>query len=151
MDHKALIDLYTDGSCLGNPGAGGWAVVLRYEHTSMEISGGESRTTNNRMELMAAVQGLESLNTPSYVRLHTDSRYLYLGITRWLESWLANHWRTASGKPVKNSQLWQRLVAAAVPHQIEWIWVRGHSGHQGNQQADRLAHLAARKVGQKIS
>ncbi|MBO0831428.1 MAG: ribonuclease HI, partial [Actinobacteria bacterium] len=129
-------------ACSGNPGPGGWGAVLSYGGRSKELSGGEATpTTNNRMELMAAIQALESLTRPSHVRLHTDSSYLRNGITSWLRSWKRNSWRTASRQPVKNEDLWRRLDAVATRHQIEWLWVRGHAGDPGNERADALANL----------
>lgn len=137
----ALVEIYTDGACSGNPGPGGWGAVLRYGSRTKEICGGEaSGTTNNRMELMAAIRALESLTRPSAVRLHTDSSYLRNGITSWLANWKRNGWRTADKKPVKNADLWQRLDAAAQPHEVSWHWVKGHAGNPGNEQADALAN-----------
>jgi ribonuclease HI len=133
------VDIFTDGACSGNPGPGGWGAVLRYKGTEREINGGENPTTNNRMELMAAIAALEALTRPSTVRLHTDSLYLRDGITRWLPQWRARGWKTADKKPVKNVDLWQRLEAARAPHQVEFLWVRGHSGHPENERADALA------------
>jgi|APTNR8051073442_1049403.scaffolds.fasta_scaffold32496_2 ribonuclease HI len=138
------VDLYTDGACSGNPGPGGWGVLLRWRGHEKELSGGEPLTTNNRMELMAAIEGLACLQRPSVVRLYTDSLYLRDGITRWLPRWKLNGWRTADRKPVKNDDLWRRLEAASAPHQVEWQWVRGHRGHPENERADQLARAAAR-------
>jgi ribonuclease HI len=139
---RPAVDIFTDGACSGNPGPGGWGAVLRYRAVEKELSGGEAATTNNRMELMAAIAALEALNRPSQVRLHTDSQYLRNGITQWLPSWKARGWRTADKKPVKNVDLWQRLEQAAAPHEIEWHWVRGHAGHPENERADALARAA---------
>jgi ribonuclease HI len=136
------VEIFTDGACSGNPGPGGWGVVLRYGTVEKELSGGEAATTNNRMELMAAIAGLEALKRPCRVQLHTDSMYLRDGITRWLPAWKARDWRTADKKPVKNIDLWHRLEAAAAPHQIDWHWVRGHAGHPENERADALARAA---------
>jgi ribonuclease HI len=136
------IDIYTDGACSGNPGPGGWGALLVWNGTEKEISGGETPTTNNRMELMAAIMALEALKRPSTVRLHTDSQYLRDGITKWIAGWKRKGWKTADRKPVKNVDLWQRLEAAATPHQIEWLWVRGHDGHPGNERVDALARAA---------
>jgi ribonuclease HI len=136
---KPKVDIFTDGACSGNPGPGGWAALLRSGTTERELSGGEPQTTNNRMELMAAIAGLEALKRPARVALHTDSIYVKDGITRWLPRWKAAGWRTADKKPVKNLDLWQRLEAAAAPHDIEWLWVKGHSGHPENERVDRLA------------
>src|SRR3954447_22013568 len=138
----ADVEIFTDGACSGNPGPGGWGAVLRYGEVEKELSGGETPTTNNRMELMAAIAGLEALKRPCRVRLYTDSQYLRQGITEWLPAWKARGWRTADKKPVKNVDLWQRLEAAAAPHDIEWHWVRGHSGHPENERADALARAA---------
>lgn len=135
------IDIFTDGACSGNPGPGGWGALLRYGGTEKEMCGGEDATTNNRMELMAAIQAIETLKRPSSVRLHTDSTYLRDGITRWIGGWKANGWKTAAKKPVKNVDLWQRLDAAAARHEIEWRWVKGHAGHPDNERADELARI----------
>ncbi|MCZ6765056.1 MAG: ribonuclease HI [Alphaproteobacteria bacterium] len=143
MGSDASVVVYTDGSCLGNPGPGGWGVVLRWRHETKELAGGEAETTNNRMELMAAIRALEALKRPTQVALHTDSKYLRGGITEWIHNWKKNGWRTAAKKPVKNADLWQRLEAALADHEIEWIWVKGHAGDPGNEHADRLATEAA--------
>jgi len=138
---EAVVEIYTDGACSGNPGPGGWGVLLRYKGVEKELCGGESElTTNNRMELMAAIRALESLTRPVSVRLHTDSVYVRSGITSWLRGWKRNGWLTADRKPVKNADLWQRLDAATVDHRIEWLWVKGHNGDPGNERADRLAN-----------
>lgn len=134
------VNIYTDGACRGNPGPGGWGVVLRYSGREKSLYGGEAQTTNNRMELTAAIQALESLKRPCRVVLTTDSQYVRRGITEWLPSWKRRGWRTAERKPVKNVDLWQQLDALAARHEIEWHWVRGHNGHPGNEQADRLAN-----------
>lgn len=139
---KTAIDIFTDGACSGNPGPGGWGAVLVQGDHERELSGGEALTTNNRMELTAAIEALEALKRPCRVRLHTDSNYLKDGITRWMKKWQANGWRTADRKPVKNQDLWLRLEKAAQRHEIEWLWVRGHSGHDGNERADVLARAA---------
>ena len=141
-DKAQPVEIFTDGACSGNPGPGGWGAILRYGAVEKELSGGEGATTNNRMELMAAIAGLEALKRPCPVKLYTDSQYLRDGITRWLPAWKARGWRTADKKPVKNLDLWQRLEAAAAPHQIEWHWVRGHAGHPENERADALARAA---------
>jgi ribonuclease HI len=138
------IDLFTDGACLGNPGAGGWGAVLRWRDHEKELSGGEPMTTNNRMEMTAAIEALAALKRPSEVRLHTDSMYLRDGITRWIANWKRNGWRTADKKPVKNADLWLRLEQVLAPHRVEWHWVRGHAGHPENERADALARAAAR-------
>ena len=136
-----VVDIYTDGACSGNPGPGGWGAVLRYRGREKELSGGEpARTTNNRMELMAAIRALESLTRAVPVRLHTDSTYLRNGITKWLPSWKRNGWQTAGKRPVKNADLWQRLEAAVERHDVDWRWVKGHAGNPGNERADALAN-----------
>jgi ribonuclease HI len=136
-----VVEIYTDGACSGNPGPGGWGAVLRLGDQVKELYGGEAgSTTNNRMELMAAIQALESLTRPSTVRLHTDSVYLRNGITSWLPNWKRNGWRTSDRKPVKNADLWQRLDRAAARHDVHWLWVKGHAGNSGNERADALAN-----------
>ena len=139
MTEKGSVDIYTDGACSGNPGPGGWGAVLRYGDTERELSGGEADTTNNRMELMAAIRALEALTRPVTARIHTDSTYVKDGITRWIDQWKARGWRTAAKKPVKNVDLWQRLEQAAASHDVSWHWVRGHTGHPENERADELA------------
>jgi ribonuclease HI len=135
------VEIYTDGACSGNPGPGGWGAVLSYGGHSKELRGGEAEpTTNNRMELMAAIRALESLTRRSTVRLHTDSSYLRNGVTAWLPSWKRNGWKTASKQPVKNEDLWRRLDAVAAKHDVQWLWVRGHAGDPGNERADELAN-----------
>ncbi len=136
------VEIFTDGACSGNPGPGGWGAVLRYGGHEREIAGFEDPTTNNRMEMMAAISALEALKRPSRVRLHTDSQYLRDGITRFIHAWKARGWKTADKKPVKNIDLWLRLEQAMKPHQIEWFWVKGHSGHAENERADALARAA---------
>ena len=136
----ADVEIYTDGACRGNPGPGGWGVVLRYGEHEKELYGGEMQTTNNRMELMAAIRALESLKRPCTVKLTTDSSYVKDGITEWLPNWKQRGWKTAARKPVKNADLWQRLDEAAQQHQVAWHWVRGHSGHPENERADQLAN-----------
>ena len=136
---ERTVDIYTDGACSGNPGPGGWGALLRWDGHERELSGGEPATTNNRMELTAAIEALETLKRPCRVRLHTDSLYLKDGITRWIHAWKARGWKTADRKPVKNIDLWQRLDAAIARHQIQFHWVRGHSGHVENERADALA------------
>jgi ribonuclease HI len=137
------VHLFTDGACKGNPGPGGWGAVLRFGDKERELSGGEAHTTNNRMELMAAIEGLKALKRPCHVVLSTDSVYVKDGITKWVHGWVRNGWRTADKKPVKNADLWQALLDATRPHQIDWQWVKGHSGHPENERADRLASDAA--------
>jgi ribonuclease HI len=136
------VEIFTDGACSGNPGPGGWGVVMRYNSTEREISGGETDTTNNRMELMAAIQGLEALTRGVRVRVYTDSTYVKDGITTWIHKWKQNQWRTAGRKAVKNVDLWQRLEQALSNHAVDWHWVRGHSGHPENERADTLARMA---------
>jgi ribonuclease HI len=138
--------IYTDGACSGNPGPGGWGVVLRWNGTQKELHGGDAQTTNNRMELMAAIQALEALNRPSRVQLHTDSTYLLNGITKWITAWQRNGWRTSARKPVKNEDLWRRLVEAMNGHEVSWLWVKGHAGEEGNERADALARLGIEEV-----
>lgn len=143
MTELPHVEIATDGACKGNPGPGGWGVVLRFGTTEKELSGGEAATTNNRMELTAAIEGLNALKRPARVTLSTDSRYVMDGLTRWIKGWQKNGWKTADRKPVKNADLWQALLAAAAPHRIEWVWVKGHAGHPDNERADRLASDAA--------
>ncbi len=133
------VELFTDGACSGNPGPGGWGVLLRWRGEEKELSGGEAETTNNRMELMAAIHGLEALNRGVMARLYTDSKYLRDGITKWIHAWKRNGWKTAAKKPVKNADLWRRLDAALDRHRVEWHWVKAHAGHPENECADRLA------------
>ena len=137
------IEMFTDGACKGNPGPGGWGVIIRAGAREKELSGGEPLTTNNRMELMAAIEGLNALKRPCRVLLYTDSVYVRDGITKWIHGWRKNGWRTADRKPVKNTELWQALVEATAPHRIEWHWVKGHSGHPENDRADALASAEA--------
>ncbi|NRN65635.1 Ribonuclease HI [Kibdelosporangium sp. 4NS15] len=140
MGEQRVVEIYTDGACSGNPGPGGWGALLRYGQHERELYGGEpTPTTNNRMELMAPIKALETLTRPSVVHLYTDSSYVRNGITQWLPRWKANGWQTSAKQPVKNADLWQRLAAAAEPHQVEWHWVKGHAGHPDNERADRLA------------
>lgn len=137
-----IVEVYTDGACRGNPGPGGWAALLRYRGREKTFNGAEAHTTNNRMELLAAISALEALTRPVHAVVHTDSQYLKNGITQWLPAWKRNGWRTADRKPVKNAELWRRLEAAAAPHRLEWRWVRGHSGHPENELVDALANEA---------
>jgi len=143
----ATVEVFTDGACRGNPGPGGWGAVLRSGTHCKEISGADPATTNNRMELRAAIEALNALRGPSEVILHTDSEYLRKGITEWLPAWKRRGWRTAGGTPVRNAELWRELEAAAARHQVQWRWVRGHSGHPGNEHADRLARGAIDRLG----
>ena len=137
-----VVDVFSDGACSGNPGPGGWGALLRSRDRERELSGFEAMTTNNRMELMAAIAALEALKRPCRIRIHTDSRYLKDGITTWIHGWKRRHWRTADKKPVKNVDLWQRLEAALAQHEVSWHWIRGHSGHVENERADALARAA---------
>ncbi|WP_417461393.1 ribonuclease HI [Kordiimonas sp.] len=134
------VDIYTDGACSGNPGPGGWGVLMLYGEHEKELTGGEMETTNNRMELTAAIEALKALSRPCKVDLHTDSTYVRDGITKWIHGWKAKGWRTASKKPVKNADLWQALDKAVARHDINWIWVKGHAGDPGNERADALAN-----------
>lgn len=138
------VAIFTDGACSGNPGPGGWGAILIYGAHRKEIKGGAPDTTNNRMELMAAIRALEALKRPCHVELHTDSSYLRDGITKWIETWKSNGWRTANRKPVKNVDLWQRLETARTPHEVTWHWVKGHAGHPENERADELAREGMR-------
>ena len=143
MSELQHVEIATDGACKGNPGPGGWGAVIRSGTAEKELSGGERLTTNNRMELMAAIRALEALKRPCRVTLSTDSRYVMDGLTKWLAGWQRNGWKTAARQPVKNADLWQELIAAAAPHRISWTWVKGHAGHPENERADRLASAAA--------
>jgi ribonuclease HI len=136
------VEVYTDGACRGNPGPGGWGVLLRSRRRERELLGAERATTNNRMELTAVIRALEALHRRCVVRVYTDSQYVQKGISQWVRDWKRRGWRTAARQPVKNIDLWQRLDALAQSHDIEWHWVRGHSGHEGNERADALANLA---------
>lgn len=140
------VEIWTDGACSGNPGPGGWAALLRYGDHERTLSGAEPRTTNNRMELLAAIRALEALKRPCRVRLVTDSEYLKKGITEWLPRWKARGWRTSERKPVKNADLWRRLDELATRHHVEWEWVRGHAGHPENERVDRLARAALKRL-----
>jgi ribonuclease HI len=140
------VNIYTDGACKGNPGPGGWGAVLEFSGTERELFGGEPMTTNNRMELTAVIEALAALKRPSQVALHTDSQYVQKGITEWIHAWKARGWRTASKEPVKNADLWRRLDEVAALHEIRWIWVRGHSGHDGNERADALANKGVESI-----
>ena len=149
--HGAEVELFTDGACSGNPGPGGWAAILRIKNPDgatreKELSGGDAATTNNRMEMMAVVAGLEALQRPCKVRLFTDSKYVLDGATKWIKGWKKNGWKTADKKPVKNVDLWQRLDAAHALHKVDWHWVKGHSGHVENERADELARAEIAKL-----
>ncbi|MDS4069035.1 MAG: ribonuclease HI [Candidatus Competibacter sp.] len=140
MDDRVV--LFADGACSGNPGPGGWGALLRYREHEKELSGGEPATTNNRMELLAVIHGLEALKRPARVRIFTDSQYVMKGITEWLPAWKRRGWKTVDRQPVKNADLWQRLETALTPHRVEWEWVRGHSGVADNERVDQLARAA---------
>jgi ribonuclease HI len=141
-----IVLIYTEGACKGNPGPGGWGVLLCYKGQEKTLFGGEAQTTNNQMELMAAIQALESLTRACQVVLHTDSKYVLQGITEWMVNWKKRGWKTAANKPVKNEALWRRLDAAIQAHDIEWVWVKGHAGHDGNERADQLANQGVESV-----
>lgn len=145
-DTRKQVEIHTDGACLGNPGPGGWAALLRFRGREREVAGGEADTTNNRMELMAAIMALETLSEPCEVILHTDSQYVRQGITEWIGNWVRRGWKTAGGDPVKNRDLWERLHAAAQRHSIQWKWVKGHSGDPDNERVDVLARLQAQRL-----
>jgi ribonuclease HI len=141
-----VVDLFTDGACKGNPGVGGWGVLMRYGQVEKTLSGGERDTTNNRMELMAVIEGLRALNQTCQVRVHTDSQYVQKGISEWLPNWIKRGWKTAGGQAVKNQDLWRALAEAAGRHRVEWHWVKGHAGHAENERADALANEGVRKA-----
>jgi ribonuclease HI len=141
-----IVDIFTDGACSGNPGPGGWGALLRKGAVEKEIAGGEAATTNNRMEMMAAIQALEALKRPTTVRLHTDSAYLRDGITKWIHGWKRNGWKTADKKPVKNEDLWKRLETAMAPHRVKWLWVKGHAGHPENERVDAMARAEVKRL-----
>jgi ribonuclease HI len=141
-----IVEIFTDGACKGNPGVGGWGALLRTKGKERELCGGEKLTTNNRMELMAAIVALETLTRQCKVRLHTDSKYVLQGITEWLPGWKQRGWKTASKQPVKNDDLWRRLDEAVTRHHIEWVWVKGHAGHTENERADQLANRGVEEI-----
>lgn len=141
------VEIFTDGACKGNPGPGGWGVVMRYKGRERRLYGGEPRTTNNRMELMAVISALEALTRPSSVRVTTDSKYVQNGITNWISNWKRNGWKTSAKKPVKNSDLWLRLDQLVATHDVRWSWVKGHSGHPENELADLLANKGVEELG----
>ena len=152
MNRKAdMVEIFTDGACLSNPGPGGWGVLMRWRGEERELAGRESNTTNNRMELMAAIQGLEALKHPCRVVLTTDSTYVRDGITKWIKAWKRNGWKTAAKKPVKNIDLWKRLDLSLAEHEIDWCWVRGHAGHVENERADQLASMQAKREAETLS
>lgn len=146
MENTEWVDAYTDGACKGNPGPGGWGVLLIYGEHRKELFGGEAHTTNNRMELRAVIEALKSLRRFADIRIHTDSQYVQKGITEWLGNWKRKSWKTADGKPVKNKDLWEELDVLSSKHKVKWVWVRGHAGHPGNESADRLANLGVEKT-----
>ena len=149
MTELPHVEIATDGACKGNPGPGGWGAFIRMGVNEKELSGGEPHTTNNRMELQAAISGLNALTKPCRVTLSTDSRYVMDGLTKWIKGWQRNGWKTADKKPVKNADLWQAVLDATTPHRIEWVWVKGHTGHHENERADQLASDAAIAAGRK--
>ena len=140
------VEVYTDGACKGNPGVGGWGALLQYGDRTRELCGGEAHTTNNRMELTAVIRALEALNRKCRIRLHTDSKYVQQGITEWIHAWKKRGWKTADKKPVKNEDLWRQLDELAREQDIEWLWVKGHAGHAGNERADELANQGVASV-----
>jgi len=145
-EQQGVVDIYTDGACKGNPGVGGWGALLRFNGTEKELFGGEAMTTNNRMELLAVIRSLEALKRQCKARIHTDSQYVQKGISEWIVNWKKRGWRTSDNKPVKNADLWQRLDELAAQHEIEWLWVRGHAGHEENERADVLANRGVEAV-----
>lgn len=147
MTELSKVEIATDGACKGNPGPGGWGALIRAGDKEKELSGGERLTTNNRMELTAAIEGLNALTRPCRVTLSTDSRYVMDGLTKWIKGWQKNGWKTAAKQPVKNADLWQALLDAAAPHRIDWVWVKGHAGHPDNERVDKLASAAAVTAG----
>ena len=148
---RKQVDIHTDGACLGNPGPGGWAALLRWRGIERELAGGEADTTNNRMELMAAISALEALKEPCDATLHTDSQYVRQGISEWMANWQRRGWKTAGGDPVKNRDLWERLHAANAKHKVDWRWVRGHAGDPDNERVDELARAQAVKIKERGS
>jgi len=151
LTSNQVVEIYTDGACKGNPGVGGWGALLKYNDYEQEIFGGEELTTNNRMELVAAIRALEALKRPCKVHLHTDSQYVQKGMREWLSGWKARNWLTASKKPVKNDDLWKALDQLVQQHEVEWFWVRGHSGDIGNERADMLANRGVEQIAAKIN
>ena len=145
-DVRKQVEVHTDGACLGNPGPGGWGVLLRWRDVERELAGGEADSTNNRMELMAAISALEAMREPCDVVLTTDSQYVRQGITQWMANWVRRGWKTSGGDAVKNRDLWERLQAAAAPHRVDWRWVKGHSGDPDNERVDELARNAAIRI-----
>jgi ribonuclease HI len=149
-DAKDAVEIFTDGACKGNPGVGGWGALLRTNGKERELFGGEAHTTNNRMELMGAIAALEALKRQCHVRLHTDSKYVQQGISIWIHGWKQRGWKTADKKPVKNEDLWRRLDELAGRHRIEWVWVKGHAGHDGNERADELANRGVEMISENL-
>ena len=145
MSDVKHVEIYTDGACSGNPGPGGWGAILRYGDHEKELNGGEAATTNNRMEMMAVIEGLSALKKKSHVKIYTDSKYVMDGVTQWLEGWKARGWKTADKKPVKNQDLWEKLDTALAAHKVEFFWVKGHAGHPENERADELARAGIPK------
>ncbi len=146
MDSDDIVEIWTDGGCKPNPGPGGWAAIMRFKGVEKELTGGAAATTNNRMEMTAAAAALEALKKPSKVVIHTDSEYVKNGITRWMTGWVRKNWRSSTGDPVKNMDLWRRILDAEKPHKVEWKWVRGHAGNTMNERADRLATEARERM-----
>jgi len=147
--NEEIVEIFTDGACKGNPGTGGWGALLRTKGKERELFGGDALTTNNRMELLAAISALEALTRRCRVRLHTDSKYVQQGISEWIHGWKRRGWKTADKQPVKNDDLWRRLDALAVQHDVEWVWVKGHAGHDGNERADELANRGVQMIQEK--
>ena len=150
MNNEEWVDAYTDGACKGNPGPGGWGVLLVYGAHKKELFGGSASTTNNRMELQAVIEALKGMKRASRLRIHTDSQYVHKGISEWIIGWKRKGWKTADGKPVKNQDLWMELDALSASHEIQWYWVKGHAGHPGNEAADQLANAGVLKVMQAV-
>ena len=146
---KSLLEIYTDGACSGNPGAGGYGAILKYGSETKEISGCQLHTTNNRMELMAVIEALRAVKRPCKIRVTTDSKYLVKGMTEWIPGWVNRNWVNSQKKPVLNKDLWESLIALSKPHEIEWAWIRGHSGHEWNERCDKIARTAIRQCGKK--
>ena len=147
---EVWVDAYTDGACKGNPGPGGWGVLLVYGEHRKELCGGEAQTTNNRMELMAVIEALKSLKRTTPIRVHTDSQYVHKGISEWIGGWKRKGWKTADGKPVKNQDLWMQLDKLSADHTVQWHWVKGHAGHPGNEAADRLANQGVERIARGV-
>lgn len=147
---EEIVEIFTDGACKGNPGIGGWGVLLQYNGKERELSGGEYETTNNRMELTAAIEALAALTRPCRVVLHTDSKYVQQGISEWVHNWKKRGWKTADKKPVKNEDLWRRLDELAAKHHVQWVWIKGHAGHDGNERADQLANQGCAEVAARV-